>query len=272
MASLRPPSSFSIAPGVVGFRTLMVNYFFVRAQDRADWVLIDAGLRFSGPRLLREATRHFGGRPPSAIVLTHGHFDHVGALPWLLRRWQDVPIYAHPAELPFLNDRVRYPAPEPRVGGGFMAWSSLLYPRTGAPIPQQVEALPADGSVPALPGWRWIPTAGHSSGHVSLWRDQDRVLISGDAVITTRQESALAVLRQSVEVRPPPAYFTPDWRTAYASLVRLRALQPHILAAGHGLPVMGGLLHDGLARLVENFPTIGLPRHGRYVPPFWQIV
>jgi len=46
--------------------------------------------------------------PPAAIVLTHGHFDDVGALPALVEQWP-VPVYAHSAEMPHshrpLDDR-----------------------------------------------------------------------------------------------------------------------------------------------------------------------
>ncbi len=39
---------------------------------------------------------------PAAIVLTHGHFDHVGAMRALAERW-DAPIVAHPQELPLTS-------------------------------------------------------------------------------------------------------------------------------------------------------------------------
>src|SRR5262249_21501064 len=78
----------------------------------------------------------------------------------------------------------------------------------------RVRPLPADGSVPGMPGWRWLHTPGHTAGHVSLFRDEDRVLIAGDAFTTVAQESFLAVLTQARHVHRPPAYFPTDWSAA----------------------------------------------------------
>src|SRR4051812_15996255 len=88
-----------IAAGVAGVRIVLVNVFGVRTSH--GWVLIDAGLAGSAAWIQRWARRHFGDEPPVAIVLTHAHFDHVGALDALADAWT-VPVFVHAAEFPYL--------------------------------------------------------------------------------------------------------------------------------------------------------------------------
>jgi glyoxylase-like metal-dependent hydrolase (beta-lactamase superfamily II) len=67
----------AIAQGVKGLRILFVNVYGVSHPD-GTWTMIDAGLPLSGTRIRHWVEREFG-RAPSAIVLTHGHFDHAGS-------------------------------------------------------------------------------------------------------------------------------------------------------------------------------------------------
>jgi glyoxylase-like metal-dependent hydrolase (beta-lactamase superfamily II) len=226
---------------------------------------VDAGLAGSATRIVRAAEALFGdGTTPAAIVLTHGHFDHVGALRELVRRW-DVPVYAHELELPYLTGRSSYPPPDPAVGGGAMALLSRFYPRKPINLGDAVRVLPDDGTVPGASEWRWVHTPGHAPGHVSLFRDRDRVLVAGDAFVTVKQESFTAVMAQRPEVHGPPMYYTPDWRAAQESVTSLLALDPDVALTGHGVPMRDARLKTELRALAEHFAERAVPRRGRYV-------
>jgi glyoxylase-like metal-dependent hydrolase (beta-lactamase superfamily II) len=259
-----------IMSDVAYLRTAVVNLYFVGPPGAGDreWVLIDAGMPGFAGSIARAAERRFGKHArPRAIVLTHGHIDHVGALHRLSERW-DVPIYAHSLELPYLTGAAAYPPPDPSVGGG-MARMSPLFPRGPFDFRPRVRALPQAGGVPGMPGWTWIHTPGHTPGHVSLFREEDRTLIVGDAFVTTRQESVLYALTQAIEMHGPPAYYTPDWGTAWESVELLAALKPEIAATGHGRPMRGAGMRIELQHLASEFGRRAVPQRGRYVdrPP-----
>jgi glyoxylase-like metal-dependent hydrolase (beta-lactamase superfamily II) len=258
-------SVHEVAPDIGGLRQLMVNVYFLGEPGTGDWSLVDAGLAGSARPILREVAKRFGpNAKPKNILLTHGHFDHVGALRTLARTW-GVDVFAHSLELPYLTGRSSYPPPDPTVGGGAMAWSSMVYPKKPIDLSQFMKPLPADGSVPGWPEWRWLHTAGHSPGHVSLFRERDRALIAGDAFVTTRQESLGAVLHQTPELNGPPAYFTPDWEAARESVLRLAALNPEVVATGHGVPMRGERMRQELHELANNFDAVARPTRGRYL-------
>ena len=242
-------------------RFLFVNLYYWGTAS--SWVLIDAGLQGSMSTIVETAEERFGrGTKPQAIILTHGHFDHVGAFPELFERW-DVPVYAHSLELPHVTGRTDYPPPDPTVGKGAMALMSFAYPNEAIDLGARAKPLPEDGSVPHMPDWRWIHTPGHTAGHVSLFRERDRCLIAGDAFVTVKQESLYAVATQEQEIHGPPAYFTPGWRAARQSVERLAALRPAIAATGHGTPMSGEALSRGLEKLVREFDEIAVPDQGR---------
>lgn len=248
-------------------RLLLVNVVYWGPPGAGDrnWALVDAGIFGTKGEIKRAAAERFGeSARPSAIVLTHGHFDHVGVLEDLAEEW-DVPVYAHPLELPYLNGEASYPPPDPGVGGGLMAVLSPLFPTRPVNVASRLRALPTDGSVPPMPGWRWIHTPGHSVGHVSLWREADRSLIVGDAFVTTAQESAYAVAVQEPELHGPPMYFTVDWQAAGRSVLALAALEPELAITGHGRPLRGPEMRGALHRLARDFDRIAVPDHGRYV-------
>jgi glyoxylase-like metal-dependent hydrolase (beta-lactamase superfamily II) len=256
-----------VAPGLAYLRDRIVNVAFISSSDGRDgqWVLVDTGLPGGASRIIRGAELLFGPDSlPAAIVLTHGHFDHVGSVRELVRRW-DVPVYAHPLEMPYLRGRSAYPPPDPAVGGGAMAMMSRFFPRKPINLGDSVHQLPAGGAIPGIGEWRWIHTPGHAPGHVSLFRDYDRALVAGDAFVTTKQESLYAVLTQRPEVHGPPAYYTMDWRAAEESVAELAELEPAVAVTGHGIAMRGARLERGLRELAEQFGKRAVPARGRYV-------
>ena len=246
------------APDVLRIPTAFVNVYALGTPG-GPWILLDTGLPGFGSYVASITDARFG-RPPEAIVLTHGHFDHAGNARELAERW-NVPVYAHGSERPFLNGTSDYPPGDPSMGGA-IAHFSRAFPHAGRDLGTRLRELAADGALPGIEDWRWLHTPGHTPGHVSLWRQSDRFLIAGDALATFDLDSWSAQLTHSRQISRPAAPFTPDWDAAHESLQKLAGLKPHHLAAGHGR-----IMHhyDVADRLDAYAQTDHRPEYGRYV-------
>ena len=243
----------------------IVNVVMIGNRNSGSWVLVDAGMPKSGKEIQKVAEERFGkDNKPAAIILTHGHFDHVGSIVHLINEW-NVPVYAHNLETLYLTGEKRYPEPDTTVEGGMLAKISSYYPIEPIDISKVLKELPENGIVPELPEWQWIHVPGHAPGQIALFREKDRALIAADAFVTVKQDSFYKVLVQKTEVHGPPVYLTTNWEMAKESAQKLEALKPEVAITGHGSAMEGEELREGLANLVKDFDELAVPSHGKFV-------
>jgi glyoxylase-like metal-dependent hydrolase (beta-lactamase superfamily II) len=238
-----------IAPGVhyleVGTGLLRSNVYFVRSGT--SWTLIDAASADCGRSIQRAAESLFGGdSPPAAILLTHDHPDHAGSARELARLW-DRPVWVHSDEMPLVLGGVPvfHTYANPLDRWMILPWLRLLGPRrTESMLARQslkevVGALDPCAPLPGLPDWEMVPTPGHTPGHVAFFRPRDRVLVTGDALLTVDLNSWRGLVLRRQEVAGPPWYVTWSRRWAKRSASVLAGLEPLVVASGHGVPMTG---------------------------------
>lgn len=182
-----------------------------------EWVLVDTGLENSAEFILEAVEQRFGEGSRPQVILTHGHFDHVGSVIKNSELW-DVLVYAHQLEIPYITGKKDYSLADPKVDEGMVAKMSPTFPHTSIDVGIRAVPIPSDGSLPSMAGWKWISTPGHTEGHISLFREKDRTLIVGDAFTTVKQESLLSVITQKEKISGPPKYLTTDWKVAEESV------------------------------------------------------
>ena len=250
-----------IAPDVVCLgpwgRTQTVVYF---VRSGSSWVLIDAGWANDASRIERAAGSLFGDDSrPAAILLTHCHPDHAGSALSLARTWA-CEVYMNPAELPVATGDF---AAMVATAGPLDRWVVLPVMRAmgrrrreavlaRSSLREVARTFEPDPGVPGLPGWECIPTPGHTPGHVSYFRPGDRVLITGDALVTVRLNSWSGLFLGRPGLSGPPWYTTWSRRAARESAQRLARLGPTVLAGGHGRPMTG----TGTAAAVRAFARL----------------
>jgi glyoxylase-like metal-dependent hydrolase (beta-lactamase superfamily II) len=170
-----------IAQDVAIVPVMIANTYLV--GNAQGWVLVDSGLPGKEDQIKEAAEARFGpGTKPNAIVLTHGHYDHVGSAKALAELW-GVRVYAHPLELPYLTGRSAYPPADP-TAPCFFASLSRLFPARTIDLGQYVSAIDCSRPFPGGSGWECIDTPGHTPGHLAFYRRSDGTLLAGDALAT----------------------------------------------------------------------------------------
>lgn len=243
----RPAHLQQVAPGLFQLETgrgiTETNVYFVCSGS--DWVLVDTAWPKRASVIRSAAASVFGaGTRPTAILLTHFHPDHSGSALELARLWS-LPVWVHPDELPFAGGGY-VPAYAHPLDRWVVAPLMHLVPRHKRDAMQSRNSLEGtavafdpETGVPGLPDWECVLTPGHTPGHTSYFRPRDRVLISGDALVTVRLNTLSGLLWERPGLSGPPWYTTWSSRAARESVERLARLRPTVLAGGHGPPMSG---------------------------------
>jgi glyoxylase-like metal-dependent hydrolase (beta-lactamase superfamily II) len=231
------------------------NAYLVRAGS--SWMLVDAGWEQDAERIRSVVRSVLGAEEvPSAILLTHVHPDHSGSARELAVAW-GCPILVHPAEIPIATGDFAAMA---RYAGPMDRWLILPLMRVlgrrrreaileAGSLAGFVRPLGPDGAIPGIEGWHWVHTPGHTPGHVAYVRARDRVVISGDSLLTLRVNAVAGLLWGGQGLSAPPWYTTWDRDATRTSIRSIADLEPSVLAGGHGRPLAG----PGVAAAVREF-------------------
>lgn len=197
-------------------RLFPVNCYLL--EEKHELTLIDAALPYSSKAILQTAQKI--GKPITHLILTHAHSDHLGALDDLKKALPELKVGISRRDALLLNgDTTLQPGePDSPIRGG---------------VPKNIQTKPdfllEEGD--RLGSLDIIFTPGHTPGSISLFDVRSNFLIAGDAYHT---KGGMAVSGTLKLLFPFPAFATWNKQTALESAVKLRNLEPKLLAVGHG--------------------------------------
>ena len=224
----------NVVEGVHRVEDAYTNWYLLEQDGRL--TIVDTGVPSSWGSLagvLPQIGRTTGD--VEAVVLTHGHFDHLGFAE-RARRELGVPVFVHENDVPLTKHPWRYDHERPRAW--YLATQFKALPivarflRDRAFWPQPIRAVARYGDradalpVPGAP--RVVPTPGHTLGHCCLHLPDRDAVIAGDAIVMldpyTAREGPRLVARAA----------TVDSERNRATLDALAATEARVVLTGHG--------------------------------------
>ena len=260
-----PPAGqrFKVADGVYWLRFPLpfaldhINLWLL--EDNHGWVIVDTGLGVRRSRDIWEQllSEQLDGKPVTRIIVTHYHPDHLGMAGWLQQHCQ-APVIMSRGEWQLAShicdasdeqtiERFKHFLGSHGLQGDNLdkvAGKGNGFRRVVMPMPVDPQFVGAGDSL-TINGQRWQIHIGrgHAPEHLCLYRESDRLLISGDQVLPTIS-SNLMVRPTEPEANPVAAFV--------GSLKAIRDALPRdtLVLPAHGLPFRG--LHQRINALVDH--------------------
>ena len=141
------------------------NVYLAWCEETTEGVLIDAGCSIADENAIMETVNR-EGVTVKAILLTHGHFDHIIGIE-RMKTLTDAPVYCHASEKKFLEN--------PDLN---------LSCRTPQNISVMPDELLNDGDIFAFGKYvfKVLHTPGHTPGCVCFYNEESGVVFAGDTL------------------------------------------------------------------------------------------
>ncbi|MEN6464166.1 MAG: MBL fold metallo-hydrolase [Syntrophaceae bacterium] len=150
-------------------------------------IMIEAGLNILGPAYLGEAEKFLGSADRlDSLLVTHGHYEHMGALPFLKRNIPSLDLRAHPMTCGLLEKEKVV-----KVMNFLSRETWGYFKELRQPVAEDVEIRPVtfgkplrEGDVIDLGDWTCevFETPGHTQDHLSFFLPEPGILFPGEAL------------------------------------------------------------------------------------------
>ncbi|RNA67058.1 MBL fold metallo-hydrolase [Alteribacter keqinensis] len=254
-----------VAPSVYGitiptpFLVGPVNVYIIEGERLT---LVDTGVKTEEAKRVLEAELlelDYRFSDIELVILTHHHPDHIG----LVEEFDHATIASHEKTKPWLegdqrffeqkNDFFRELYTAHGVDENIVALiekSNAYYLKYTSRIGIDVTLSEGD-RIEGLPGWSVIETPGHAQSQISLYRERDGVLISGDHLIAHISSNAIIEAPYKGETERPKTLL--QYRDSLKKCLHVKRA-----FSGHGKPVEDpkALIEERLQKQIEKAKAI----------------